>query len=231
MIAAAGTNGVLRLAQRGERLRAIAQAHSGAVRHVVFIDNSALATIGEDRWVKTWSTDLQVRHAWQFGPECRLWIDNVAPDLKLFVADANGLPRRAFEMTDGRLVATLNSDGRTITGLAVSPDHRTLAISDDTGAVDLWDTRRWTLRARLRGHLTGVGHVAFSPDGRRLATGGSAMEAVKLWDAETLQQLCDLPVQSGYTTQLSFSSDGRSLAFNPTLYLHRSLQILLAPHP
>ena len=45
---------------------------------------------------------------------------------------------------------------------------------------------------------------------------------------ETLQQICNLPVRSDYTTQLGFSSDGRSLVLNPTLHLQRSLQILYA---
>ena len=230
LVAAAEKSGALRLSRRGEpSVQVLPNAHTGAVHHLVFTQrNPGLISVGEDRWVKTWSADLQLRHSWQFPRECTLWGGNVVAELNLFVADAQGLPRRVFDLGDGHVIATLNADGLALTGSAVSPDHRTLALSDDSGAVDLWDIKTWERKARLRGHLTGVGQVAFSPDGKRLATGGGGNEAIKLWDVETLQQICNLPVRSDYTTQLGFSSDGRSLVFNPTLHLQRSLQILYA---
>jgi len=62
--------------QRGERLRAVAQAHSRTVLHVVFIDIPPLVTIVDYRLGKTWSTDLSsASRGAVFAPECRLWID------------------------------------------------------------------------------------------------------------------------------------------------------------
>jgi hypothetical protein len=54
--------------------------------------------------------------------------------------------------------------------------------------------------------------VTFSPDGRRLATGSSWKEAVKLWDVETGQELATLEGQGELCTAVMFSADGRALS-------------------
>jgi hypothetical protein len=64
--------------------------------------------------------------------------------------------------------------------------------------------------ATLR-HNGGVYSVAFSPDGKRLATGGGE-GAVKLWDAATGQEIGALKGQSYRVSSVAFSPDGKLLA-------------------
>lgn len=62
----------------------------------------------------------------------------------------------------------------------------------------------------MTGLKASVERVAFSPDGRRLATAG-ADKVVRVWDAETGKELKALP-SPGRVTVVAFSPDGKSLA-------------------
>jgi WD40 repeat protein len=63
----------------------------------------------------------------------------------------------------------------------------------------------------LRGHTRQVSGVAFSPDGRRLATAGWD-EKARIWDTETGEELLTLAVPSGRVFTVAFSPDGHLLA-------------------
>ena len=72
----------------------------------------------------------------------------------------------------------------------------------------LWKLCHPGTQLNWKAHQTAISSVAFSPDGRTLASGG--MENIKLWDVATGKQRAVFP-QPGVTC-LSFSPDGQSLA-------------------
>jgi WD40 repeat protein len=71
--------------------------------------------------------------------------------------------------------------------VAFSPDSRYLASGSYDSTVKVWDVKALDSAepVTLRGHTASVYSVAFSPDGRRLASASGYADRgeVKVWDA------------------------------------------------
>ncbi|MDQ3257246.1 MAG: WD40 repeat domain-containing protein, partial [Acidobacteriota bacterium] len=103
----------------------------------------------------------------------------------------------------------------------ISPDGRIMAAGRvDDKTVKLWDVASGQELATLHGHAGVVQSVAFSPDGRRLAT-GSADRTVKLWDVVTRQELLTLKGYADTVRLIKFSADNKTLATVSSDYLVR----------
>lgn len=215
-LAVGGRRGEVELHSRTTGERRIAPAvHRHPIRILWFTHlGGGLVSMDESGHGVCWTDDLRSTREWQLPPECALVYLALEPVRGFLIADMRGQGRRVYRLSDGGVEAALNGGGIGPTAAALSPDGKLLAISDDDGTVEVWDVRTWSLAASLRGHLAAVGSVAFSPDGRRLVTGSNGSEAVRFWEVNHWQQVCDLPVLSAYNLFLSFSNDGRSLAFS-----------------
>ena len=100
-----------------------------------------------------------------------------------------------------------------VTGVLFSPDGRGLFSTSFDGSARLWDVFARRELATLRGHFGLVCSPALSPDGRRLATGGSSpRDAVKLWDLVAHRELLTLQGEGQHFMHVTFSPDGNTLA-------------------
>jgi WD40 repeat protein len=90
----------------------------------------------------------------------------------------------------------------------------------------VWDASRRVPIHSLKADMQGAHSVAFSPEGRRLATGGTGRQGVKLWDLWTYRELGTLPMQGQrFAASITFSPDGHWVAsgnFEGQLHLWRA---------
>jgi WD40 repeat protein/transcriptional regulator with XRE-family HTH domain len=157
------------------------------------------------------------RAAWQIAPTSQ------ARDSML---DAFAQPDRAVLETDPggfglKLPPNLKIPVSFV--LEFTPDGKTLAVLWDGSYVQLWNvaTRRQAgppINTTI--NTSGVDAMAFSPDGRLLATSGSGI--VSLWNVATRHPVgppingVSNPARGGMVSRLAFSPDGRLLATSST---------------
>src|SRR6185436_19998014 len=97
-----------------------------------------------------------------------------------------------------------------VRGLAVAPDGRFVAAATTAGPVALF-AGDGTPIATLPGHREGSDAVAFSPDGRLLASGGQD-RVLRVWDPSAPgKPSVELGVMDGDTRHVAFAREGRPL--------------------
>jgi RNA polymerase sigma factor (sigma-70 family) len=136
---------------------------------------------------------------------------------------------------DGKILASLNASGTLrleeiatgtellrhkfpadiLTDLTLSPDGKILAVATgpNTRKVFVWEWQAGLEPREIKATPRGALSVAFSPDGKTLATGDDGQEGIRLWDVASGRLLRQLGDRTGWgRNRVCFSPDGRYLA-------------------
>jgi RNA polymerase sigma factor (sigma-70 family) len=127
-------------------------------------------------------------------------------------------PDKAAEQKPGDPLLRVPLPERTMMTVTLSADGKRLAISPhDKTTVQLWDVATGKEQT-LTGNPFSVTAMAFSPDGRMLATGtgswlpDSAPGEIKLWEVATSKERATLGRLPEMVLALAFAPDGQTLA-------------------
>ena len=195
--------------ERGvERIRLI--GHTTVPQVLAFSPDGAMRASGKSRTVHIWDVahgtervrfDLTGPLNFVFSPDSRKII--VANDFHTV---------KVWDIAEKKLLATLqgeDGDGRgTAAELAISPDGKHLASTEESNAIHLWNFETLRRKSLLRGHLFTIILLAFSPDGQILVSGDWKGNVI-VWDIETKKQI--ITFKNSRPESMTFSPDGQYL--------------------
>lgn len=157
------------------------EGHTDAVTSLAFTPNGKWLFTGsaeEDKTIKLWEVGTGKLLRTLTGHD--EWVTALAmsPDGATLASGSRDKNMILWDVKTGAKQRTLKQSGM-IFELEFSPDGKTLVAAGD--AVELYDTRTWTMMDALEGHSEQISDVKFSPNGKLLVT-TSYDNTIKIWN-------------------------------------------------
>jgi WD40 repeat protein len=181
-------------------------------------DHKLLASCSADGAIKLWDLETgRERQALEGRPRAVrsvLFLPPDRPDGLSFATAGDEGDVHLWALSSLRPMRSLKGTGGPLLCLAVTADGHRLGASAKSGSVTVWDLDRDEPAAHWSAHKTPARSLAFSPDGKELATGGD--DGLRLWDLTTGVPPKSALVATNWTVSLTYSSDHRYLAAGRT---------------
>jgi WD40 repeat protein len=144
-------------------------------------DGRRLAAAGEDMVIRIWNLGQHSAPALLKGHTRNIWDIQFSPDGNRLASGGFDSSVRLWDAGRGRPLKTLTGHSQAVVGLDYSPDGKLLATGADDSTIRFWRSSDGSALRAIDNGLH-VDHVAFSPDGRWLASGGHARGMIgTLW--------------------------------------------------
>ena len=218
-LASSGGDGTVRIWSAIVRHEAV-EAHEEGGPVAYSPDGARLATGAKDDSVRV--LDAMSGQLIQSIPGHSGRVHSVAfrPDGKWLASASEDQTARIWDATTGRPIHVLKGHTGPARSVVFSPDGHQLASAggrwmeasvEGQGEVKIWDAETGRpIRTLLQAQSEYVGHVAFSPDGKCLASVGGP-STVKVWDVATGVVLLTLKGHAQPVDTVTFSPNGDRL--------------------
>lgn len=149
--------------------------------------------------------------------ECSLWGQmEFSPDGQLLTAKGywlNCLTARLLQVSNGKPMLSFDLDYRSLVNalIAFTQDGDNVVVTNDQGLIEIRRITDGVIKRSFEGHYSGINGLAFSPDGRLMAT-ASQDRSTRLWDVASGNVLFVLDqAAAGEVVRLAFSPQGELL--------------------
>ncbi len=205
----------------GFRQLAIYRVQAGPILDIKFsLDCRQVALVSTDGVVRLWDAQASRELLVLRGHNGQSYGVDFHPNGRVLASAGQDRTVRLWDLTAEPEPAEFLGHNARVAAIAVAPDGNLLAAAGGLNratygsgdkTVRIWDFNRRQRTHVLTGHDGWLTSVAFSPDGRRVAS-GSEDKTVKLWDVTNSEMLLSLEGHTGVVTGVAFSPDGTRLA-------------------
>ena len=194
--------------------KAKARFGKGMLSDCVYLpDGHRLAVLSS---IGTWIYDVRTGEALDLITEPFTEDMFLSPDGKTLAAASDGSVY-LWDLQTKKLRNVLVGDANRIGALAFSPTGETVAGATWKNAIQLWDRHTGKLLKTLIGHTDlntrsmSIGFIAYSDDGKSLASVGWRDRTIRIWDVETGQRLQTITVLPERIYSVAYSPDSQFL--------------------
>jgi eukaryotic-like serine/threonine-protein kinase len=225
-------DGLVRLwdATNGDFVRMLGSHEQGAMAVAYHPDGTRIASSGLDGLVKVWDVASGRLLQSLRGHQGTVFCVAYSPDGSR-LASGDGYPPwesarhlrtqgnvKVWDASKGLELFTLKGHSQNVMGVAFSPDGAQLAtvsggllavpqVASKPGELLIWDARTGKLIRNVSGHDAPLTAVAYSPDGKTIAT-ASWDRTARLWDSETGARRSTLTGHRDWVCHVAFDPSG-----------------------
>jgi WD40 repeat protein len=169
--------------QTGQEIRTL-EGHVKEVDSIAFSpDGKILASGGWDKKIKLWNLTTGKEIRTLEGHSDSILAVAFSPDGMQIASGSKDKTIKLWNLVTGEAISTFKGHDDKVNSVAYlpSPDGMTLVSGSNDNTIKLWNISTGQVIRTLKGDSGYIYAIAISPDGKTIASGGSADNIIKIW--------------------------------------------------